>query len=275
MPAMKKVILVTGASSGIGKSTALELIGRGHIVYGAARRVERMRDLVEQGGHALELDVTSQASIESAVAQTLQAEGRIDVLVNNAGYATYGAVEDTSVEDARRQFEVNLFGLAEITKQVLPSMRERHSGTIINISSMGGKIYSPLGAWYHATKHALEGWSDCLRLELMQFGIQVVIVEPGIIKTEFSDVLMQPLLDRSGEGPYADFAHRVAAATASAYQRGGSSPPSVIAAVIARAVEARRPKTRYVAGKYARLLMFIRRWFGDRAYDVVMMRQVR
>lgn len=275
MPATKQVILVTGASSGIGKATALELVSQGQVVYGAARRVDRMQELVERGGRALALDMTDHESLRTAVAQILREEGRIDVLVNNAGYATYGAVEETSAEDARRQFEVNLFGLAELTKQVLPAMRKQHSGKIINLSSMGGRIYTPLGAWYHATKHALEGWSDCLRLELQPFGIQVVIVEPGIIETEFGDVLVQPMLERSGQGPYAELAQRVAKATVASYERGGGSPPSVIAAVITRAVQARRPKTRYVAGKYARLLLFIRRWFGDRAFDMVMMNQVR
>ena len=271
----KKVVLITGASSGIGKSTALQLIDEGHTVYGAARRVDKMQDLVDQGGHAVSLDVTQPESIEAAVGQILDEQGRIDVLVNNAGYPNYGAVEDTSMEDARRQFEVNLFGLAEATKQVLPTMRKQSSGTIINISSMGGRIYTPMGAWYHATKHALEGWSDCLRLELKPFGIDVVIVEPGAIDTEFGDVLLQPLLDRSGTGPYSYLAGKVANATRKTYKKGQSSPPSVIANAISKAVDAKRPKTRYVAGKFARLLMFIRKHFGDRAFDAIILSQMK
>ena len=206
----KKVVLITGASSGMGKETALKLIGEGHTVYGAARRIEKMNDLIEKGGHALKLDVTDHESIKAAVSQLLSEQNRIDVLVNNAGYAIYGAVEDTTIEDARRQFEVNLFGLAEITKQILPTMRKQRSGKIVNITSKGGKMYTPLGAWYHATKHALEGWSDCLRLELKQFGIDVVIIEPGIIQTEFGNVMLDPMLERSGDGPYAQFTQKVA-----------------------------------------------------------------
>ena len=180
-----QVILITGASSGMGKDAAMHLINQGHIVYGAARRVSNMADIVEKGGHALELDVTNPEQVKSVADKIIEEQGRIDVLVNNAGYAVYGAVEDVSAEDAKRQFDVNLFGLAEMTKAVLPYMRKSKSGKIINISSMGGKMYTPLGAWYHATKHALEGWSDCLRLELKQFGIDVVVIEPGGIATEF------------------------------------------------------------------------------------------
>jgi NAD(P)-dependent dehydrogenase (short-subunit alcohol dehydrogenase family) len=270
-----KVVLITGASSGIGKETALTLIGEGHVVYGAARRVEKMQDLVDAGGQAFEVDVTDQGSINRAVEQVTREQGRIDVLVNNAGYAIYGAVEDTRLEDARRQFEVNLFGLAAITKQVLPIMRAQRSGTIINISSMGGKIYTPLGAWYHATKHALEGWSDCLRLEVMPFGIDVVIIEPGIITTEFGDVMVEPMLDRSGNGPYADMAKAVADATKASYEKGGGSPPSVIAHVVFKAIEAERPKTRYVAGKFARPLITARTWLSDRTFDKLVMSQIK
>lgn len=266
-----KVVLITGASSGIGKATAQRLIRDGYTVYGAARRVEKMHDLVAAGGHALSLDVTDEVSCEAAIQAILDAEGRIDVLVNNAGYAVYGAVEDVPLDDARRQFEVNLFGLAEVTKLVLPTMRAQRSGTIVNISSMGGKIYTPLGAWYHATKHALEGWSDCLRLELAPFGIDVVIIEPGAIQTEFGDVMMDPMVERSGDGPYGELARRMAQATKDSYADGNASPPSLIADTIAKAVAANRPKTRYVAGKMARPLMFVRKWLGDRIFDKAVM----
>ena len=274
MPAVK-VVLISGASSGIGKATALKLLGDGHIVYGAARRVDQMNDLVEKGATVLPLDVTDEDSIGAAVAVVLAQQGRIDVVVNNAGYAIYGAVEEIPLAEARRQFEVNLFGLAALTRQTLPSMRARRTGTIINVSSMGGKMYTPLGAWYHATKHALEGWSDCLRLELKPFGIDVVIIEPGIIATEFGDVMLQPMLDRSAGGPYASFAAKVAKATRSSYGEGGGSPPSVIARLISKAIAARRPKTRYVAGKLARPLMFLRKYLGDRMFDRIVMSQVK
>ena len=270
-----KVILITGASSGIGKAMALALIEEGHTVYGAARRVEKMQDLVDAGGHALQLDVTNHEEVAAAVERVLTEQNRIDVLVNNAGYAVYGAIEDVPVEDARRQFEVNLFGLAAITKAVLPAMRKQRSGTIINVTSVGGKIYTPLGAWYHATKHALEGWSDCLRLETARFGINVVIVEPGAIETEFGDVMTGPMLDRSGDGPYAKMARAVAQAMKTSYEPGGSSPPSVIANLVSKAIRAGRPKTRYAAGKYAKPMLAMRRWLSDRAFDGIIMSQIK
>ena len=192
---MPKVILITGASSGMGKVTAETLIAAGHAVYGAARRVEKMQSLVDTGGHAIGMDITDEAQVQAAVDRVLSEQGHIDVLVNNAGYAVYGAVEQVSIEDARRQFEVNLFGLASLTQKILPHMRERGSGHIINVSSIGGKVYTPLGAWYHATKHALEGWSDSLRVETAGFGIKVSIIEPGAIQTEFSDVMTDPMLE--------------------------------------------------------------------------------
>lgn len=271
----KQTILITGASSGMGRETALALARQGHLVYGAARRVEHMRALVEAGGKALALDVTDHAAVQAAVAQVVAEGNQLDVLINNAGYAIYGAVEDTSLDDARRQFEVNLFGVAALTKAVLPLMRKQGRGRILNISSMGGKIYTPLGAWYHATKHALEGWSDCLRLEVKPFGIEVVIIEPGIIATEFGEVMVQPLLERSGKGAYGDLAHAVAKATKKGYEQGDSSPASVIAKTVTKAITAKRPKTRYVAGKYARPLLWLRRWLSDRTFDRIVMSQVK
>ncbi len=270
-----QVIVITGASSGIGKAMALHLLAQGHTVYGAARRVEQMQDLTNKGGHALAMDVMDTGQVKAAVQQVLDDQGHIDVLVNNAGYAIYGAVEDTDLDDARRQFEVNLFGLADITKQVLPHMRAQRSGKIINISSMGGKMYTPLGAWYHATKHALEGWSDCLRLEVKDFGIDVVIIEPGIINTEFADVMHQPMLERSGDGPYAHLAQPVAKATAQNYAPGNGSPASVVAKTVGKAIAAKRPKTRYAVGKLAKPMMWIRKYLGDRVFDKAVMSQVK
>lgn len=264
-----KTVLVTGASSGIGKATAEKLLDRGYTVYAAARRMERMRDLEARGATALSLDVTVEADMVSVVDRIAEERRGVDVLVNNAGFGMYGAMEDTSLDDARYQFEVNLFGLARLTQLVLPYMREQGAGTIVNMSSMGGRIYMPLGSWYHATKHALEGWSDCLRLELEPFGVDVVVIEPGLITTEFGDVMIGPMLERSGEGPYAELAHAMAAASRESYQPDRSSPPSVIADVVAKALEARRPKTRYAAGRMAKLLIWARKWLGDRIFDRV------
>ncbi|MDX1627633.1 MAG: oxidoreductase [Fulvivirga sp.] len=270
----KQVVLVTGASSGIGKATARQLLQDGYTVYVAARRVDKMEDLKKEGALPLQMDITSEDDVKNVVTAIAARDGGVDILINNAGYAIYGSVEETSLKDARRQFEVNIFGLAYLTQLVIPYMREQRAGKIINMSSMGGKMYTPLGAWYHGTKHALEGWSDSLRLELKPFGIDVVIIEPGVIMTEFGDVMMKPMLERSGDGPYAHIAKPLAKATEESYNQGQGSRPELIARVIAKAVKAKRPKTRYVRGKFARPMMFIRKWLGDRIFDKVVMSQV-
>ncbi len=270
----KKVVLVTGASSGIGKATAKKLLEDGLIVYVAARRIENMQDLEELGATAIKMDITVEEDLQNVVSTIREKEDRIDVLVNNAGYAIYGAVEDTTIEDARRQFEVNIFGLARLTQLVLPMMREQRSGKIINMSSMGGKVYTPLGAWYHATKHALEGWSDCLRLEVKQFGIDVVIIEPGIIETEFGDVMSGPMMERSGDTAYADMAKSMSKASEESYKKGGGSPPSVIADVVSKAIKSDNPKTRYTKGKLAKLMIFMRKILPDKLFDKAVMSQV-
>ncbi len=273
--ATKKIILITGASSGIGKATALQLIKEGHTVYGAARRVEKMQELVEAGGHAIAMDITDEAQVKTGVQKVMDEQGRIDVLINNAGYGLYGAVEDIPLDDARRQFEVNIFGLASITKEVLPHMRQQKSGQIINMSSMGGKMYTPLGAWYHATKHALEGWSDSLRLELKAFNIDVVVIEPGVIATEFGDVMYEPMLEYSGNGAYADLANALAKATKATYEPSSASPPSVISDAISQAIKSDNPKTRYRVGKFAKPMVWIRNFLGDRIFDRAVMSQVK
>ena len=270
-----KVALVTGASSGMGKVIAKRLMQDGLTVIVAARSVDKMADLETLGAHRLRLDIANDDSVQSVVDEIIETYNGVDILVNNAGFGCYGAVEDTNLDDARYQFEVNLFGLARLTQLLLPKMREKGTGTIINITSMGGKIYTPLGAWYHASKHALEGWSDCLRLELAQFGIDVVIIEPGLIQTEFGDVLMDPMLKRSGEGAYGALAKTMAQATKASYEGGDGSPPTVIADVVSSAIKANKPQTRYAAGKFAKLLLFMRKWLGDRMFDRVIMSMVK
>ena len=267
---MPKTVLITGASSGIGESTALLLKERGYTVYGAARRVERMENLKEAGVGVLPLDVTDEASTVACVNAIVEREGSVDILVNNAGYGSYGAIEDVSIDEARRQFEVNLFGLARITQLVLPGMRENGYGKIVNISSMGGKIYSPFGGWYHATKHALEGFSDCLRFETEPFGIDVIIIEPGGIATEWGAIAAENLKKTSGRGAYAEAASKVADAMHEMYAGDRLSPPSLIAQTILKSVTARRPKTRYAIGYLARPVMALRHWFGDRLFDRLM-----
>ncbi len=263
----KPTALVTGASSGMGKSIAKRLIADGYLVYVAARSVDKMADLEKLGAIPLSMDISKDEDIVATVRTITERSGGVDVLVNNAGYGLYGPVEEIPLDEARYQFEVNVFGPARLTQLLLPVMRARKAGTIVNITSMGGKIYTVLGAWYHATKHALEGWSDSLRLELEPFGIRVVVVEPGLIETGFGSAASQGLLERSANGPYAKTAQSVAASMDRSYGRGQGTDPKVIADVVGDAVKASRPKTRYAAGKYAKLMIWVRKWFGDRAFD--------
>ena len=268
---MGKVILITGASSGIGKEGAKQLIKDGHKVYVAARRMENMNDLKEMGGLPMQMDVTNEDDIQKVADAIIKYEGKIDVLWNNAGYGLYGAVEDIPINEARKQFEVNMFGMAAITQKVIPYMREANTGLIINTSSMGGKMYTPLGAWYHASKHAVEGWSDCLRLELKGFNIDVVILEPGLIDTAFSEVLIAPMMKYSGKGAYAKFATSIANAGATAK----TSPPSIISKTVSQILKGNKPKTRYRIGNWARPMVFMRTYLGDRLFDKLIMSRVK
>jgi short-subunit dehydrogenase len=227
-----------------------------------------MDDLERIGGIPLKMDITKEDDVVAVVEQIKQTRGGVDVLINNAGSALYGAVEETAIEDARYHFEVGLFGLARLTQLVLPYMREKKAGKIVNISSASGRIYAPLGAWYAASKHALEGWSDCLRFEVKQFNIDVIIIEPGPIATEVWDLLREPMLKRSGQGPYSNIANALAEFCRNYKEDpNASAPPSVVADAISKALSASRPRTRYVVGPGARPLMFARKWFGDRFYD--------
>jgi NAD(P)-dependent dehydrogenase (short-subunit alcohol dehydrogenase family) len=263
-----KVAIVTGASSGIGEATARRLQRLGFTVYAVARRIERMEALQRNGIRVIRVDVTDDASMTALVRQVGAETGRIDVLVNNAGYGSYGAVEDVALSEARRQFDVNVFGLARLTQLVLPHMRRQGGGHIINISSIGGKIYEPLGAWYHATKFAVEGLSDSLRLELAPFGIHVVVIEPGAIKTEWSGIAAESVLATSGTTAYARQATMVGnLLTAADSNPRLVSPPEVIADAVAKAVTARRPRTRYVVGGGAKPIILARRLLSDRAFD--------
>jgi short-subunit dehydrogenase len=232
-----------------------------------------MRDIEEKGMEILHLDLTNDDSIVQAVDTILEKEGRIDVLINNAGYGSYGSVEEVSIDEAKRQFEVNMFGLARITQLVLPAMRKQKSGRIVNISSMGGKIYTPFGAWYHATKYALEGWSDCLRLELKQFGIDVSVVEPGGIQTEWGEIAMEHLKKVSGSGPYANLANKVIAA--SAKNSSKLTPVEVLGKEIAKAATHNKPRTRYLKGYMAKPLVALRKWLRDKTFDKMMLRQLK
>lgn len=271
---MSKVILITGASSGIGKESAKKLIQEGHIVYCAARRIDQMKDLETLGGIPLQMDVTREADIDRVVESILQKEGRIDVLWNNAGYGLYGSVEDVPLAEARKEMDVNVFGLAAMTQKVAPHMRKARSGTIINTSSMGGKMYFPMGAWYHASKHAVEGFSDCLRLELAPFNVRVVVLEPGFIATEFNSVLLDNFAKLPADSPYRDLMDKIAAGTRNASQPGGASQPSVIARTVSKIVGTENPKTRYRVGKFAKPMVWMRIYLGDRLFDRIVMTQL-
>ena len=262
-----RTALVTGASSGIGEDTARKLQALGYIVYGAARRTDRLQTLVADGVRPLAMDVTDDASMTAGVNRVLEETGRIDVLVNNAGYGSFGAVEDVPMDEARRQFEVNVFGLARLTQLVAPHMRAQGSGTIINISSMGGRLTTPLGGWYHATKYAVEALSDALRMELRPFGIDVVVIEPGCIRTAWWAIAADHLEATASGSAYADQIRAVAGTMRSESNQRRYSPPAVIARAIGKIVTARRPRTRYAVGFMARPLIAARRILPDRAFD--------
>ena len=269
-----KVALVTGASAGIGEATARELQRLGYVVYAGARRVERMAGLRGKGIRTLALDVTDEDSAKQAVATIEAEQGRIDVLVNNAGYGSYGAVEDVPLAEGERQFDVNVFGAVRLIQLVTPIMRRQKSGRIVNVSSVGGEIHTPFGAWYHGSKFALEGMSNVLRIELAPFGIDVVVVQPGATKSEWSQIAAEHLRSTSGQGPYAAAAANHAKAMTTGSLHDNASDPSVIAKTIGASVTARRPRTRYVTGYYARPVLTLRRLLPERSFDRIVSRSM-
>ena len=269
---ISRAVLVTGCSSGIGRATAERLARSGWTVYASARRLEAIEGLA--GCRLLQLDVTDDASMRAAVERIEQEEGAVGVLVNNAGYSQSGAVESVPLDVARRQFETNVFGLARLTQLVLPGMRRQGWGRVVNVSSMGGRLTFPGGGWYHASKHAVEALSDALRFEVQGFGIDVVVIEPGLIRTSFAEAAVGSIdiapIEQE-DGPYAHFNAAVGAATAGAYentiaQKLGGGPESV-AQAIEKAVTAKRPRTRYRVTGSARLFLTLRRLVSDRAWD--------
>jgi NAD(P)-dependent dehydrogenase (short-subunit alcohol dehydrogenase family) len=268
----KPVALVTGASSGMGKDFALRLLGEGYVVYGAARRIERMADLASAGCGVIALDATDDVSMVAAVDQIVSERGRIDVLINNAGYGQFGALEEVPMDEGRRQLETNLIGAARLIQLCLPHMRAQRYGRIFNISSIGGKLASPLGGWYHASKFALEGYSDALRNEVSRFGIDVVVIGPGGIESEWADIAGDEAERYSGQGVYADFVARFRKLQAPLRK---SPPPSIISDLIVKALKAKRPATRYHGGRLAGPLLFLRRVLSDRALDALILRAVR
>ena len=264
-----RAVLVTGCSSGIGRATAERLARAGWTVYASARRLESVEGL--EGCRPLRLDVTDDDSMRAAVEAIEREHGAVGVLVSNAGYSQSGAVESVPIEAARRQLETNVLGLARLTQLVLPGMRRQGWGRIVNVSSMGGKLTFPGGGWYHASKHAVEALSDALRFELAGFGIDVVVIEPGLIRTGFADAAVGSIAV-DPEDPYARFNQAVGAATAGAYDglaRVLGGGPDTVARTIERALAARRPRSRYRVTASARIFLTVRKLVPDRAWDAL------
>ncbi|MBB5606373.1 MULTISPECIES: oxidoreductase [unclassified Janthinobacterium] len=259
----KPVALITGASSGMGKDFALRLISEGYEVYGAARRTDKMNDIKAAGGRVLALDVSDDNAMLAAVQQIIEEQGRIDVLINNAGYGQYGALEDVPLAEGRRQMETNLFGAARLVQLCLPHMREQRYGRIINISSIGGKLATPLGGWYHTSKYALEGYSDALRNEVRPFGIAVVVIEPGGVESEWAGIASEQAGRYSADGAYAGLVQSFGKLQATARQ----APAKVISDLIVKALKAKHPKARYHGGFMAAPLLFLRWILSDRMFD--------
>ncbi|SFW73503.1 oxidoreductase [Chitinophaga sancti] len=266
---MSKTVLVTGASSGIGKATAIYLAQHGYQVYGAARRMDMLQSLKEYGVQPIALDVTKEESILACIAQT----GRIDILVNSAGLGSYGALEDVPLSEARNQMEINLFGVARLIQLVLPQMREKRYGKIVNISSVGGKVGLPMGVWYHASKFALEGLSDSLRNEVRQFGIDVIVIEPGGTKSEMTAIGAKDMMRVSGNTVYKG----LAASLEKTYgdMEKHAVEPVVIAALIKKGIEAKHPKTRYIGGAMAKPMLLMRKMLSDKMFDKMLMSQMK
>ncbi|UTW62832.1 SDR family NAD(P)-dependent oxidoreductase [bacterium SCSIO 12741] len=266
---MKQVILITGASSGMGRDGALRLAQAGHRVYATSNDISDMEELAAHNAKVKHLDVTDNATMVSCVNDIIETEGKIDVLINNAGYGSYGALEDVPLDEARKQFEVNVFGLARLTQLVLPHMRKAKSGKIVNVSSVGGVGSEPHSAWYHASKFAVEGMSDCLRQELIPFGIDVVVIQPGAIRSEWNEIARKNLLQVSGHTAYGELVQKHAKLLERIDE--DSSDPGVIGKLMVEIVETRHPNTRYARGKNARAALIIRRLFTDKMYDRFMM----
>jgi NAD(P)-dependent dehydrogenase (short-subunit alcohol dehydrogenase family) len=281
---VSKAVLITGCSSGIGQATARRLAASGWTVYATARRPETIADLEAAGCRTLALDVTDEDSMVAAVRTVEETHGAVGVLINNAGYSQSGAIETVPLELVRRQFETNVFGLARLTQLVLPKMRDQRWGKIVNLGSMGGKLVFPGGGWYHATKHALEAVSDALRFEVRGFGIDVILLEPGLITTQFGNAAAASMAEvdgaevaaESGGDPYARFNATVGSVTQGAYDgplRLLGAGPERVAKVIEKAIRKRRAPTRVTITPSAKLTIPSRRLMPDRAWDALMRAQ--
>ncbi|WP_316753855.1 oxidoreductase [Pedobacter gandavensis] len=270
---MKKTVLVTGASAGIGRATAIYLAQNGYLVYGAARRMDKMQDLKPYGIRPIALDLANDESITVCVGEIFNEVGSIDILVNNAGFGCEGAIEDVTMEKARYQMEVNVFGAMRLSQLALPEMRKKNYGKIINISSVGGKIALPLGGWYHASKFAIEALSDSMRMEVRPFGIDVIVIEPGGIKSEWGNIALESLVNVSGNSAYKEMVK--GAEKGFRQTEKNNSEPIVIARLIKKVIEAVRPSTRYAGGSMAKPMLFLRSILPDRILDRLILSQTK
>jgi NAD(P)-dependent dehydrogenase (short-subunit alcohol dehydrogenase family) len=273
---VSKAVLITGCSTGIGRATAERLARNGYTVYATARRVESMADLSQHGCQLLALDVCDEASMQAAVAAVERDHGAVGVLINNAGYGSEGPAEEVPMSEVRRQFETNVFGLLRLTQLVLPAMRRQGWGKVVNLSSMGGRMTLPGGGIYHATKYAIEALSDALRFEVRGFGVDVIVIEPGAIKTEFGNTAIARVDALGGSPDYAAFRAVLKQQIRNAYEGPMAAfavGPEAVAKVIEQAVTARRPRTRYVITLGARVLLGLRRLLSDRAFDAFLRTQ--
>jgi short-subunit dehydrogenase len=270
---MKQVVLITGATTGIGKETAIYLAKSGYIVYGAGRRENKLQELTQHGIQPIQMDVTNNASMVSGVQKIIQQQGRIDILINNAGFGSYGAIEDVSLDDAKYQLEVNVFGAARLIQLVLPYMRNRHFGKIVNITSIGGKMATPFGGWYHASKFALEGLSDSLRNEVKSFGIDVIVIEPGGVESEWAGIANENLLKNSAQSAYKGLAIKITKRLEETVAKNAKA--IVIAKLIHKAITTSKPKARYAAGYMAKPVLTAKKLLSDRMFDKVLMSQLQ
>lgn len=261
----QKIIIITGASSGIGFETAKGLLNEGHIVYCAARQVEKMKELELDGAHIKQVDVTNDTDVALFISTVIAEQKRIDVLINNAGFALFGAVEDVAMNEARKQLEVNLIAPARLMQLVIPHMRNQQQGLIINMSSLAGKVASQFGGWYNASKFALEGVTDTVRNEVYDFNIKVVLIEPGGIKTNVTPIAMKNLLQQSGNSVYAAKAKKLAAINRDKY-----SNPDIIYHLISKIIQSGSPKTRYVTGYLGKTLMNLKSLLPDKWMDHIL-----
>ncbi len=271
---ISKAVLITGCSTGIGRAAAIRFAERGWTTYATARRLESIADLAEKGCKTLQLDVCDEPSRLAAGSAVEAAEGAVGVLVNNAGYSQDGPIEEVPMEQVRAQFETNVFGLTRMTQLVLPGMRKQGWGRVINVSSMGGRMTFPGGGFYHATKHAVEAISDALRFEVRPFGIDVVVIEPGAIRTAFEETSLGTM-SSNGESPYGALNDVVTQRVQATYRGNMAAEPEVVGKVIEKAAAARRPRTRYVITAGARMLLMTRRMLPDRAFDALLRTQFR